>query len=43
MMADAVVVSLVVLVDKADKAAHKGSFLKARVAKRGKLAKLLTW
>ena len=39
----AVVVSLVVLVDKADKAAHKGSFLRARVAKRGKLAKLLTW
>ena len=39
----AVVVGLVVLVDKADKAAHKGSFLKARVAKRGKLAKLLTW
>ncbi len=39
----AVVVSLVVLVDKADKAAHKGSFLKARVEKRGKLAKLLTW
>ena len=39
----AVVVSLVVLVDKADKAAHKGSFLKARVKKREKLAKLLTW
>ena len=39
----AVVVGLVVLVDKADKAAHKGSFLKTCVAKRGKLAKLLTW